>query len=321
MFYRNRGDGTFEDVTASSGIADHLGKGLGLAFADYDLDGWMDVAVANDSHPQFLFRNLGNGEFAEESFLAGSAYDDHGAEFAGMGILFEDLDGDSWSDLLVTTLSQERYALFYNSGNGQFDYWTGRSGLGAATQLFAGWGLAAFDANADGQREVFFANGHVMDTIEQSQPHVSYLQRPLLFTMEGRHMVDVSESAGNLFADVRASRGASVGDLDGDGLPDLVVSNLDGAPDLAKNVSGTDNAWVGVELHGCESNRDGIGSRIALEQSSGPTQFRTVTRSGSYLSARDPRVFFGLGRAPAGVQLHVTCPAGEFLGSNGWNWE
>ena len=311
LVYRNRGDGTFEDVSASSGVADHPGKGLGLAFADYDLDGWMDVAVANDSHPQFLFRNLGNGTFAEESFLAGSAFDDHGAEFAGMGILFEDLDGDSWSDLLVTTLSQERYALFYNSGNGQFDYWTGRSGLGAATQLFAGWGLATLDANADGQREVFFANGHVMDTIEQSQPHVSYLQPPLLFTMVGRKMVNVTESAGSLFSRPWASRGTAVGDLDGNGLPDLVVSNLDGAPYVARNVSSTANTWLGVRLHGCESNRDGIGARVVLEQSAGQEQHRIVTRSGSYLSARDPRVFFGLGKVSGEILLRVTWPSGR----------
>lgn len=311
LFYRNNGDGTFEDASVASGIADHAGKGLGLAFADYDLDGWMDIAVANDSHPQFLFRNLGNSRFAEVSLIAGTAYDDHGVEFAGMGILFEDLDGDGPPDLLVTTLSQERYALFYNSGNGLFDYSTGRSGLGAVTQLFAGWGLAAFDADADGRREVFFANGHVMDNIEQSQPHVSYRQPPLLFTVDGRSMADVSGASGDLFSRAWASRGAAVGDLDGNGLPDLVVSNLDGAPYLARNASSTDGAWVGVKLQGCESNRDGIGARLVLTQPSGRKQYRTVTRSGSYLSARDPRVFFGVGRASGGLRLHVDWPSGQ----------
>ncbi len=310
VLYRNNGDGTFSDASVSSGIADHAGKGLGLAFADYDLDGWTDVAIANDSHRQFLFRNLGNGKFSEEALIAGTAFDDHGAEFAGMGILFEDLDDDSLADLVVTTLSQERYALFFNAGGGLFDYSTGRSGLGSATQLFAGWGLAAFDADADGRREIFFANGHVMDNIEQSQPHISYLQPPLLFRLDGRALTDASDSAGALFSTAWASRGAAVGDLDDNGLPDLVVSNLGGVPYVARNVSSGGNGWIGVRLEGCASNRDGLGASVMLEGDDGRAQRRTVTRSGSYLAARDPRVFFGTGPRQAVGSLTVTWPSG-----------
>ena len=310
LFYRNNGDGTFSDASVASGIADHEGKGLGVAFADYDLDGWTDVAVANDSHRQFLFRNLGNGEFSEKALVAGTAFDDHGSEFAGMGVLFEDLDEDDFPDVLVTTLSQERYALFFNAGRGLFDYSTGRSGLGSATQLFAGWGVAAFDADADGRREVFFANGHVMDNIEQSQPHISYLQPPLLFRFDGRVLTDVSDAAGALFSTAWASRGAAVGDLDDNGLPDLVVSNLGGVPYVARNVSGGDNNWIGVRLEGCASNRDGLGASIVLGGEDGPAQRRTVTRSGSYLAARDPRVFFGTGPRQALGSLTVTWPSG-----------
>ena len=310
LFYRNNGDGTFSDASVASGIADHEGKGLGVAFADYDLDGWTDVAVANDSHRQFLFRNLGNGGFSEEALVAGTAFDDHGSEFAGMGVLFEDLDEDGFADVLVTTLSQERYALFFNASRGLFDYSTGRSGLGSATQLFAGWGLAAFDADADGRREVFFANGHVMDNIEQSQPHISYLQPPLLFRLDGRALTDVSDSAGALFSTAWASRGAAVGDLDDNGLPDLVVSNLGGVPYVARNVSGGDNNWIGVRLEGCASNRDGLGASVVLEGEDGPAQRRTMTRSGSYLAARDPRVFFGTGPRQALGSLTVTWPSG-----------
>lgn len=310
VFYRNNGNGTFSDDSVASGIADHAGKGLGLAFADYDQDGWTDIAIANDSHRQFLFRNLGEGKFSEEALLAGTAFDDHGKEFAGMGILFEDLDEDGLADLLVTTLSQERYALFFNAGSGLFDYSTGRSGLGAATQLFAGWGLAAFDADADGRREVFFANGHVMDNIERSQPHISYLQPPLLFSMDGRTLKDVSAGAGGLFSTPWASRGVAVGDLDDNGLPDLVVSNLGGAPYLARNVSGGKNAWVGVRLEGCESNRDSLGASLVLEAEPGRSQRRTITRSGSYLASRDPRVYFGTGARQAPGRLTVTWPSG-----------
>ena len=310
LFYRNNGDGTFADVGESSGIADHPGKGLGLAFADYDLDGFVDVSIANDSHPQFLFRNLGGGRFAERALIAGTAFDDHGVEFAGMGILFQDLDSDGLPDLLVTTLSQERYALFYNAGNRQFDYSTGRSGLGTATQLLAGWGLAALDADADGRMDLFFANGHVMDNIELSQPHVSYRQPALLLTVDGRSVRDVSATAGPLFSGSWASRGAAMGDLDDDGLPDLVVSNLDGVPYIARNVSQAGYLWVGLKLRGCSSNRDGLGARVSLKLPSGERQFRTVSRSGSYLSARDPRVFFGVGRVQQGLALEVAWPGG-----------
>ena len=311
LFYRNNGDGTFTDASESSGIGAHPGKGLGIAFADYDIDGWIDIAVANDSHPQFLFRNRGDGTFVEEALISGTAYDSDGDEFAGMGVLFDDLDQDGRPDLLVTTLSQERYALFFGMGDGQFDYSTGRSSLGSATHLFAGWGLAAFDADADGTLDLFFANGHVMDTIEYSQPHVSYRQSPLLFRLAGRRVVNISETAGSVFAATWASRGAAVGDLDGNGLPDLLVSNLDGAPYLARNVSETQNQWVGVALRGCESSRDGIGSRLVLERPSGPPQYRTVTRSGSYLSARDPRAFFGVGNDQGGFRLEVHWPSGK----------
>lgn len=310
VFYRNNGDGTFSDQSEDSGIAAHPGKGLGLAFADYDSDGWTDIAIANDSHPQYLFRNLGDGAFSEEALVAGTAYDDHGNEFAGMGILFEDLDGDGQPDILVTALSQERYALFFNTANGLFDYATGRSGLGAATQLLSGWGVAALDADTDGTTEIFFANGHVMDNIALSQPHVSYRQRPLLLTVSGRRTTDVSEAAGGLFQAEWASRGAAVGDLDNDGRPDLVVSNLDGSPYIARNVSHADRKWLAVRLQGCDDNRDGLGARIALQTESGTTQYRYVTRSGSYLAARDPRAFFGLGEVTGEVRLRVTWPSG-----------
>lgn len=310
LFFRNNGDGTFADESESSGIAAYRGKGLGVAFADYDLDGWTDIAIANDSHPQALLRNRGDGIFSEDSLTAGVAYDDHGTEFAGMGTLFADLDGDGRPDLLTTTLSQERYALFFNAGNEQFDYWTGRSGLGTATQLLSGWGLAAIDADADGSLELFFANGHVMDNIELLQPHVSYRQPPLLLTMNGRRARDISDSAGSMFGRPWASRGAAVADLDENGLPDLVVSNLDSPPYVARNASRSDHGWLGVRLHGCKSNRDGIGARLELERPSGPTQFRGVTRSGSYLSARDPRVWFGIGQDESGLVLRVHWPSG-----------
>ena len=310
LFLRNQGDGTFLDASESSGLSDHPGKGLGVAFADYNLDGFMDVFVANDSYPQYLFRNIGDARFSEEGLEAGLAYDDHGDEFAGMGALFDDLDGDGLPDVLVTTLSQERYALFFNAGTGLFDYSTAVSGLGTLTQLLAGWGVGALDADADGRREIFFANGHVMDNIEQSQPHVRYRQPPLLVASEGRRLSDVSASAGPLFRRNWASRGAAIGDLDNDGLPDLVVSNLNGPPYIARSTPVEGNASLVVRLRGCTTAVDGLGASLTLKLSGGRNQMRTVTRSGSYLSARDPRVFFGLGRVQGPAALTVRWPGG-----------
>lgn len=310
LFYRNAGDGTFTDETGETGIGNHLGKALGVAFADYDLDGWTDIAVANDSHPQFLFRNHGGVRFTEEALAAGTAFDDHGAEFAGMGILFEDLDGDARPDLLVTNLSQERFALFFNAGDGLFEYSTARSGLGTASQLLAGWGLAAVDVDADGQRELFFANGHVMDNIGLSQPHVSYRQPPLLLSLRGRRTTNVTSTAGPLFERPWASRGVATGDLDSDGFPDLVVSNVDGVPYVARSVPTASSRWLGVALQGCPGNREGIGARVTLERPSGPAQHRAVTRSGSYLSARDAVLLFGVGQDSGGFRLTVKWPGG-----------
>ncbi len=310
LLYLNRGDGRFSDASEASGISEHPGKGLGLAFADYDQDGLSDIFVANDSHPQFLFRNLGDGRFAEDGLAAGVAYNDHGDEFAGMGALFEDLDGDGLPDVLVTNLSQERYALFLNAGNRLFDYATATSGLGAATQLFAGWGLAALDVDADGHLELFFANGHVMDNIGQSQPHVRYRQRPLLFTVRGRQLRDVSAGAGPIFGASWASRGAAAGDLDGDAVPDLVVSNLGGRPYVALSDPPEGNRSIAVRLRGCSSAGGAIGARVTLELPSGSRMHRTVTRGGSYLSSRDPRVFFGVGTSKGPFRLRVRWPGG-----------
>ena len=188
------------------------------------------------------------------------------------------------------------------------------SGLTAGDTVGASVGdveCGSVDADADGSREVFFANGHVMDNIEHSQPHVSYRQPPLLFKLEGRRMANISETAGSVFAAAWASRGAAVGDLDENGLPEILVSNLDGPPYLALNTTETQNQWVGVALLGCESSRNGIGSRVVLERPSGYRQYRTVTRSGSYLSARDPRAFFGVGEDGSGFRLEVHWPSGK----------
>lgn len=308
--FRNKGDGTFLDVSETSGIAAHPGKGLGIAAADFDDDGFMDIAVANDSHPQFLFRNQGDGSFKEDAMPAGLAYDADGREFAGMGIVADDLDGDGKPDLFITTLSQQRYAFFHNLGDGLFDYRTDASGLGLITRLLAGWGLAAADFDHDGSAEVFIANGHVMDNIERSQPHVRYLQAPSLLQHRGGQFLDASGGAGTLFSTPRAGRGVAAGDLDNDGDLDLVVSNLDQPAYFARNVSPTQN-WIGFNLQGSRSGPDALGSKIVAVLADGSERFGTVTRSGSYLSSRDPRVLLSLGDASEVAGVRITWPSGE----------
>jgi enediyne biosynthesis protein E4 len=206
LLYRNNGNGTFSDVTAASGIGSHAGKGLGVAFADFDGDGWMDIAVANDSHPQFLFRNEGNGGFREIALGAGAAYDENGAVFAGMGISTDDLDDDGRPDLLITTLAQQRFAIFFNQGGNQFEYASDASGLARITKLRSGWGVNAADFDNDGRKEMFLATGHVMDNIERSQPHVRYLEPPLLLRFDGRRITDLSATGGPLFGQPRWRR-------------------------------------------------------------------------------------------------------------------
>ena len=309
LLFRNAGDGTFRDVSGTAGIAKHAGKGLGVAFADFNSDGWMDIAVANDSYPQFLFRTQGDGTFQEIALASGAAYDENGEEFAGMGVSFDDLDDDGRPDLLITTLSQQRFAVFYNQGEEQFSYASDSSGLSRITRLLSGWGVGVADFDNDGKKDVFAATGHVMDNIERSQPHIRYLEAPLFLAMRGRRFTDASAAAGPLFGQPRAGRGAAVADFDNDGGLDLVVSNLNGEPYLARN-RGPRGSWIGFSVHGCGPNRDAIGATIVLTRVDGSRSHATVSRAGSYLSSRDHRVYFGLGSATEAARVEIKWPGG-----------
>jgi hypothetical protein len=301
LLYHQRADGTFEDVSNSSGIAGAGGKGLGVAFADFDGDGWTDIVVANDSVRQELYRNKGDGTFEDIALMAGAGYDENGKTFAGMGVDAADYDNDGYMDLFITTLSNETYPLYRNNGDATFTYMTGTTGVGQISLLFSGWGTRFVDADNDGLRDIFVAQGHVLDTIEKTSSYLKYKQTPLLMLNTGKGFVNVSASAGAAFNLPQAARGAAFGDIDNDGDTDIVLVTLDGGPVILRN-EGTRNHWLGLSLVGEKSNRNGIGARISVTDAGGRKQFFECASGGSYLSSNDPRVLVGLGAA-TGVRL------------------
>lgn len=311
VLLRNNGDGTFTDVSQASQIAASAGKGLGLAFADFNNDGHLDISVANDSYQQFLFKNQGNGRFEEIGVLAGVGYTEDGKTFAGMGTDFVDLDDDGFPDIITTALSNESYAYFHNNGDESFTYATLFSSLGEITRLLSGWGMRIFDYDNDGVKDLFLANSHVMDNIEVTQPHLRYKQKPLLLKKTGRKFQDVSAVSGEIFQQAWASRGAAFGDLDNDGDIDIVVSNCNEPAYYVRNEGGNRNHWVALELHGKKSNRDAIGAKVKLTTAAGKVQYSLVTTTASYLSANDRRLFFGLGAEQKVKEIEIVWPGGR----------
>jgi enediyne biosynthesis protein E4 len=310
VLLRNNRDGTFSDVSAASGIGAHPGKALGVAIHDFDRDGWVDIFVANDSMRQYLFRNTGQRAFVEVALEAGVAYDDDGRSFAGMGVDAEDYNNDGWPDVIVTALSLERYALFRAVGRGRFEYGSHATGVGGTTLQNSGWGTKFADFDNDGRRDLFVAQGHVLDTVSRARQGFDYLQPPLLLRNQDSSFVDVSASLGPAFARPAAGRGAAFADLDDDGDVDIVVANLDGPPTLLRNDGGQANHWLTVSLQGTRSNRQGIGAIVSVVDEHGLTQSGICSTSSSYQSASDGRVHFGLGGAKTVRRVEVRWPSG-----------
>ena len=309
LVYHNNGNGTFTEVGEKSGLG-KPGKGLGIALADFDRDGRIDLAVANDSMPEFLYRNAGNGSFEEAGLLAEIAVDGDGKTYAGMGIDFQDYDNDGIPDLVITNLANQKYALYRNNGDGTFTYDTYLSGLARITQLHSGWGIHFFDADNDGLKDLLVTQGHDLDTIELNFPELRY-REPMLLARNLGHgkFADVSRTAGPAFQQSWVGRGMAIGDFNNDGRLDAAVSTNDGTAHLLLNQTATSNHWLTLALVGHTSNRDGIGAVVKLTADHA-TQYVTASTAGSYLSSNDKRVHFGLGVDSTANTLEIRWPSG-----------
>jgi enediyne biosynthesis protein E4 len=299
ILYHNNGDGTFTDVSQRSGIASKKGRALGVAFADYDGDGFTDIFVANDGMQQYLFHNNGNGTFTELGLEAGAALSEDGRRLSGMGAVFQDYDNDGRPDIIVTELPREIYGVYHNDGGGSFSYRSLEAGLGVLSSGSSGWGVGLEDFDNDGWKDLFVAQGHVLDNVEHIDPSLHYLELPLLaINREGRFERVESGSTPPV-----AGRGAAFGDLNNDGWEDVVMTSLGGHPQVLLNRGGKAH-WLVISLRGTRSNRDGFGARV---QVNGQTRFATA--AGSYLSSSDKRLHFGLGAAEK-AKIEIVWPSG-----------
>ena len=305
LLFHNEGGGVFRDVSKAAGMVAHPGKGLGVAIDDFDGDGWPDIAVANDSFPQQLFRNRHDGTFEEVGVDQGIAFDEDGRVFAGMGIDAGDYDGDGRPDLFVNALSDQKYWLFRNRQGG-FEPVSGQTGIGAITRRNAGWGTKFVDWDRDGRADLLIAQGHVMDNIEVTQPGLNYRQ-PLLFL---RNLGGRFERGAITPDQPLAARGMAIADLIGDGAPDAAINCNDGFAVVAFNSRARSNHWIAIDLAGSVSNRDGIGAVIVVTTSSGRKMRAFVSTAGSYLSASEKRARFGLGTDSRAVAVDVLWPSG-----------
>ena len=309
ILYRNNGDGTFTDVSEQSHIAQYIGKGMGVAFADYDGDGFTDVFITNDTFQNFLFHNNGDGTFTDAAMLAGVQYNESGKTVAGMGVDFRDIDNDGKPDIFHTAMFGDSFQLYHNIGDGQFQDVSGASGLTRITSRLTAWSTGIFDFDNDGNKDLFTADAEITDN-SMEIAHRPYPLSNGLFRNKGNLVFeDLSASAGADFSVPAAHRGAAFGDLNNDGKIDIVVSVLNGPPQLLMNRSNTQNHWILLKLIGTKSNRDGLGTKVKITTSHG-SQFNHATTAVGFNSSSDKRVHFGLGDATLIDRIELAWPSG-----------
>ena len=310
VVYRNRGDGTFEDMSQATGIAHTRSSGLGVIFGDYTHNGWQDIYVANDGEANMLYVNQGNWQWKNVGALAGAAYSLDGMAQAGMGVHAGDVNNDGWMDLFVTNFADDVNTLYRNEGGDLFTDVTYAVGLGGVVRPYLGWSTGFFDYDNDGWLDLYVANGHLYTQLQGQGSGLRYNQRNLLFRNLGDGTFEeVGREAGPGFAIELSSRGAALGDFDNDGDIDLVVNNMNAPPSLLRNEGGNWNEWLGLKLIGTRSNRDAIGARVRVE-SGELIQTREVQRGYGFQSANDPRLVFGLSQRQQVERIQIRWPSG-----------
>jgi len=309
ILYRNNGDGTFTDVSQQSHISQYAGKGMGVAFADYDGDGFTDIFVSNDTFPNFLLHNNGNGTFTDVALQAGVAYNENGKTVAGMGTDFRDIDNDGRPDIFHAAMFGDTFPLYRNLGNGLFEDVTDATGLAAMTTRFTAWGVGIFDFDNDGNKDIFTAGSAILDNSMEVNHKPYPLPNGLYRNLGNMVFKDVSAQAGASFFAPAAHRGAAFGDLNNDGKIDIVVTVLNGEPQLLMNRSPNQNHWIILKLVGVADNRDGLGTRVKITTANG-VQFNEATTAVGYNSSSDKRVYFGLGNATIVDRIDLAWPTG-----------
>jgi enediyne biosynthesis protein E4 len=310
--YHNRGNGTFEDVTRKAGLFDPASKALGVAMLDYDRDGWMDLFIANDTQPNRLYRNRGDGTFEDVAVTAGVAFDEAGVARAGMGVDATDYDGSGRPSLIIGNFSNQMMSLYTNEGNGLFIDEAPASSLGRSSLLTLTFGCFFFDADLDGLPDILAANGHVADDVSHVQKDVTYAEAPQLFRNMGqRKFEDLSARVGEAFRQPMVARGAAYADIDGDGDLDLAFSTNGGPAKLLRNEGGNANHWLRIRTLGTISNRDGIGAQVTITSAAGARRWALVKTGSSYASQSELPVTFGLGTDASVAAIDVRWPSGK----------